>query len=94
MTVHVRPATPADAPAMADLINAIIAIGGTTAYEDPFDAASMDAAYISLPQLVSCFVAEADGELVGFQGLMRSFDPDDPLPESWATSAARCLREH
>lgn len=85
MTVHVRPATPADAAAMAELINAIIAIGGTTAYEEPFDAASMDAAYISLPQLVSCFVAEADGELVGFQGLMRSFDPDDPLPDGWAT---------
>lgn len=85
MSLSVRPATPADAVAMADLINAIIAIGGTTAYEEPFDAASMDAAYISLPQLVSCFVAEAGGEIVGFQGLMRSFDPDDPLPDDWAT---------
>ncbi len=70
---------------MAELINTIIAIGGTTAYEEPFDAASMDAAYISLPELVSCFAAEADGTLVGFQGLMRSFDPDDPLPDGWAT---------
>lgn len=70
---------------MADLINAIIAVGGTTAYEDPFDATSMDAAYISLPQLVSCFVAEDGAELVGFQGLMWSFDPDDPLPQGWAT---------
>ena len=70
---------------MAELINAIIAIGGTTAYEEPFDAASMDAAYISLPQLVSCFVAEDVGVIVGFQGLMRSFDPDDPLPDGWAT---------
>lgn len=70
---------------MAELINEIIAIGGTTAYEEPFDTASMDAAYISLPQLVSCFVAEADDVLVGFQGLMRSFDPDDPLPDGWAT---------
>ena len=85
MTLQVRPATRKDAAGMAELINAIIAIGGTTAYEDPFDAASMDAAYISLPELVSCFVAEADGEIVGFQGLMRSFDPDDPLPDGWAT---------
>lgn len=81
----VRHAVRADAAAMAELINAIIAIGGTTAYEDAFDADGMDAAYISLPQLVSCFVAEADGQLLGFQGLMRSFDPDDPLPDGWAT---------
>jgi len=70
---------------MAELINAIIAIGGTTAYEEPFDAAHMDAEYISLPQLVCCLVAEANGEIAGFQGLMRSFDPDDPLPDNWAT---------
>lgn len=70
---------------MAELINVIIGIGGTTAYEEPFDAASMDAAYISLPQLVSCFVAEDGGRIFGFQGLMRSFDPDDPLPDNWAT---------
>ena len=70
---------------MAELINTIIAIGGTTAYEEPFNAASMDAAYISLPQLVSCFVAEDAGEIIGFQGLMWSFDPNDPLPDGWAT---------
>lgn len=85
MSLTVRHATRADAAAMAELINVIIAIGGTAAYEDPFDAASMDAAYISLPQLVSCFVAEVDGRIDGFQGLMRSFDPDDPLPDGWAT---------
>jgi GNAT superfamily N-acetyltransferase len=38
-----------------------------------------------LPELVSCFVAEAEGRIVGFQGLMRSFDPDDTLPDGWAT---------
>lgn len=85
MSLTVRPAAPADAQAMADLLNAIIAIGGTTAYETPFDAARMEAEFISLPQLVSCFVAEADGAIVGFQGLMRAFDPDDPLPQGWAT---------
>ena len=85
MVITVRPATSADAAAMAEMINAIIAIGGSTAYEEPFDAASMDAAYISLPQLVSCFVAEHEGQIVGFQGPMRSFDPHDPLPEHWAT---------
>lgn len=81
----VRPAAPADAAAMAELINSVIARGGTTAYEEPFDAARMDAEYISLPQIVCCFVAEDDGEIIGFQGLMRSFDPEDPLPDNWAT---------
>jgi GNAT superfamily N-acetyltransferase len=79
----VRPALHADAAAMAELINAIIAIGGTTAYEALFDTASMDAEFISLPQLVSCFVAEEDGRIVGFQSLMRGFEDDDPFPDDW-----------
>ena len=83
MKLAIRHATHADAPAMADLINAIIARGGTTAYEDPFDAAAMDAEFISLPQLVTCFVAEADGTLAGFQSLFRSFQDDDPFPNDW-----------
>lgn len=79
----VRSATRADAAAMAELINAIIAIGGTTAYEDTFDAAGMDAEYVSPPYRISCFVAEADGEVVGFQGLLRSFEAHDPFPDDW-----------
>lgn len=82
----VRQATRADAPAMADLINAIIVRGGTTAYEDPFDAAALDAEFISPPPRVCCFVAEQGGTIVGFQSLMRPFE-DDPLPDSWASIA-------
>lgn len=80
----VRPAIAADAQAMADLINPIIAAGGTTAYEDPFDAARMLAEYIDPPQFVSCVVAEEDGQLLGFQGTTRSYDPSDPFPDDWA----------
>lgn len=58
---------------MAELINAIIAIGGTTACEVPFDVARMDEEFISLPQLVSCFVAEEGGRIAGFQSPMRGF---------------------
>lgn len=79
----VRPALPADAAAMAELINAIIAIGGTTAYESPFDAAAMDAEFISPLHLVSCFVAEEDGRIAGFQSLMRGFEDHDPFPDDW-----------
>lgn len=83
MALHIRPAIDADAAAMAELINATIAIGGTTAYETPFDAAAMDAEFISLPQLVSCFVAEEDGRVAGFQSLMRGFEDHDPFPDDW-----------
>ncbi len=79
----IRHATHADAPAMADLINAIIKRGGTTAYEDLFDAETLAAEFIDLPQLISCFVAEADAALAGFQSLFRSFEDDDPFPADW-----------
>lgn len=69
---------------MADLINTIIAIGGTTAHEDPFTAEAMDAEYISSPQSLSCVVAEDGGHLLGFQGLALPY-PDDPMPPGWAT---------
>ena len=84
MSLTVRPATSADAAAMAELINAIIAVGGTTAHEDPFTPEQMVSAYISPPDLISCLVAEADGQLLGFQGTVWGRDPDDPLPEGWA----------
>ena len=81
--LEIRHATRADALAMAELINAIIARGGTTAYETPFDAESLAAEFIALPQRVSCFVAEADGKLAGFQSLFTSFEDDDPFPPDW-----------
>ncbi len=86
MSLIVRRATRADAAAMAEL--------DQCDHRDrrrrrpttnPFDAARWMPAIYSLPQLVSCFVAEVDGRIDGFQGLMRSFDPDDPLPDGWAT---------
>ena len=37
--IHIRRATPADARAMAELLNTIIAQGGTTALTDPIQGA-------------------------------------------------------
>ena len=90
--VTTRPAVLADATEMAALLNEIIAAGGTTAYEDPFDAAAMDADYISSPDLVSCTVAESDGRIVGFQGLFWPHDHGDPFPEGWAIIATFARR--
>src|SRR5580704_15225005 len=63
MNLTTRPATANDATAMAALLNEIIAIGGTTAYEEPFDSESMDHHYVSARNLIACTVAEQDGEL-------------------------------
>jgi L-amino acid N-acyltransferase YncA len=91
MTMTTRPATPSDAPAMCAILNEIIAIGGTTAYEDPFDPATMTANYIAAPLLVHCTLAESDGAPAGFQALWRADTTrTDPvaLPPGWAAIAS------
>lgn len=79
-----RPATPADAAEMVELLNEIIEIGGTTAYEELFDLSAMDHQYISAPDRIACTVAEENGEIVGFQGLFWPNDASGPLPDGWA----------
>ena len=85
-----RPATEADATAMADLLNRTIETGGTTAHQSRFDAKRMLGHYIAPPLGISCFVALLDGEVIGFQALERS-DPDwqgeGKLPYDWAVIA-------
>lgn len=69
-TLAVRPVTPADAPALADLLNAVIAAGGTTALEEPYTPEQLDEDYLTGPNVLCCFVAEDDdGQLLGFQTL-------------------------
>ncbi|MEL6124977.1 MAG: GNAT family N-acetyltransferase [Pseudomonadota bacterium] len=66
----VRPAEVRDALDMRDLLNEIIAVGGTTAYEDAFDEAGIVGCMIEHPALLCCHVAvdDADG-IAGFQFL-------------------------
>lgn len=70
----VRPATSADAPELAALINAIIRAGGTTALEQEFTAPALDMAYLTGPDVLCCHVAvdPADGALVAFQTMVRT----------------------
>lgn len=71
-TLTVRPVTAADAAGLADLLNAVIAAGGTTALQEPFTPEALDAAYLTGPNVHCCFVAEdEDGTLLGFQTLGR-----------------------
>ena len=80
MDLDIRPARSEDAPGLADLLNAIIARGGTTALETPFTPQALDAAYLTGPEVFCCFVAvdRAGGRHEGFQTLGRySGLPDD-----------------
>lgn len=90
MTVTTRPASPDDAPAMCAILNAIIAIGGTTAYEDPFTPERMTANYIAAPALIRCTLAEIDGKVAGFQALWHPDPTHDhhAPPPGWAVIAS------
>ena len=63
----IRPATPADAPTMTAILNAIIAIGGTTAHEAPKSTAAVATDYITSPDVLAASIAEDDGTLIGWQ---------------------------
>lgn len=76
----VRPATPSDAPAMTALQNEIIAIGGTTAYQQPRQEHELREDYITAPEAICCHVALDEGGLIGFQAVGRW----PGLPEGWA----------
>lgn len=72
---------------MAELLNAIIARGGTTAYREPFTDERMRADYVEAALGISSVVAERDGSILGFQALHWP-DPGwtgaNPLPAGWA----------
>lgn len=75
--IHVRNAGPMDASAMADLLNAIIAKGGTTAHTTPVDRNTLITFMQAYPGKSAWLIAEDDtGTLLGFQLL----EPHDKLP--------------
>ena len=78
--VQVRTVTLRDAAELAELLNAIIAQGGTTALEEPFTPERLADTYLTGPAVLGCFVAvDPDtGQLLGFQTLGRYPNlPDD-----------------
>jgi L-amino acid N-acyltransferase YncA len=73
VTLIVRPVAPDDAPALADLLNAVIARGGTTALEAPFTPDHLAETYLSGSNVHICLVAvdTVTGRIEGFQTLGR-----------------------
>lgn len=90
MPVTIRPAVRSDARGMADLLNALIRLGGTTAYRQPFGAEGIASTFIEPNFGICCFCAEDGDAIVGFQALEWA-DPDWPgparLPADWAIIA-------
>lgn len=80
----IRPGGPDDVPQLCDLLNAIIAIGGTTAFERQMSLAEFVEHFFKAQIQISLFVAEdAQGDLLGFQVLTAH----EKLPEDWADIA-------
>lgn len=73
MTFTVRPYAPEDAPALAELLNAVIAKGGTTALQTPFSSEVLAQTYLDGPNVHICLIAvdAATNRIEGFQTLGR-----------------------
>ncbi|WP_281972058.1 GNAT family N-acetyltransferase [Ruegeria faecimaris] len=88
--IAVRPMMPEDVAAACDLLNQIIAIGGTTAFETPFSEAQFAQSYLlGLDKICSHVAMDAQGEVAGFQWL----GVNDALPDDCADIATFTRRE-
>ena len=74
MTFDVRTMTTEDVPACVVILNHIIALGGSTAYEDPYTETHFADHYLDEPPVSN--VVFLNGRLVGFQA---AFDVGDGL---------------
>lgn len=81
----VRPTKADDVPDLTRLLNEIIEIGGSTAYETPFSEAEIEKALVTGEGRLCCHTAVdlRDGSLAGYQSLARN----EELPENWADIA-------
>ena len=65
----VRQARSPDVAAMTALLNQIIALGGTTAHQDPMSPQEVADHYVSGPDVLSSVVAEDEGRVIGWQSV-------------------------
>lgn len=67
--MFIREARPGDAAGMTELINAVIAVGGTTAHQTPKSEARVLHDYIAGPDVLCAFVGEEAGVILGWQSV-------------------------
>ncbi|MGO1119394.1 N-acetyltransferase family protein [Rhodovibrionaceae bacterium A322] len=83
-TILTRPAEDRDLPGLCEILNEIIALGGTTAMEDPLSQDEFRAHFLEGPRHICCTVAVGpDHQVLGFQALERY----PGLPEDWGDIA-------
>lgn len=85
----VRPFQPGDETALTGVLNAIIAAGGTTAYETPFTSEGLRAAHLDGDRVLCCHVVLEGGDPVGFQVL----NANPRLPAGWGDIATFTRRD-
>ena len=67
--MKIRHSTIEDVADMCEIINEIISIGGTTAYEKHLTTNEVSSIFMSSANCICCFVAVENGLVLGFQAL-------------------------
>jgi len=84
ISINIRAADKKDLNQLCRLINEIIEIGGSTAFENKLNEAEFDSIFLSGEGCISCFLAENnEGQILGFQTLSQHKE----LSDSWADIA-------
>lgn len=65
----IRKAVAVDAPMMAELLNQIIALGGTTAHQHPKSGEEVRENYVNGPDCITCMVTFDADNLIGWQAI-------------------------
>lgn len=89
MTLAVRPYAPGDEAPLCDVLNAIIAAGGTTAHETPFTPERLVPHALTGARVQCCHVVLENGVPAGFQSVTRN----PALPEGWGDMSSFTRRE-
>ncbi|MEL7542689.1 MAG: GNAT family N-acetyltransferase [Pseudomonadota bacterium] len=76
VAIAVRPMQVDDVPVLAEILNTIIRVGGTTAYQSAYSPSAFEIKFLRDPALIASSVADdLNSEPAGFQCLWRMSEP-------------------